>query len=272
MNLRTLLAFSFVAAGMVFGGGITTTQALACLDYNINHNNCSSAFSGTLNGNGNGDVLHFTDVATSTFGIMHVSTQNDFTVNNDQAWSYGFVSFQDVITINSATHQGQAGFVLLGYRLDGTVGSSGVSDAFNQVTMRVNPGTPQLQNWVDDFHSNVAPGTVETHLFQITYGTPFTLYFSMQATGGTAQDFQSLGYNFISKTGSGTSSVHFENTFTLSQLTTEDGSQNPVNDPTFVSDSGTLYSQQGVVPEPALFIPSGIAIAAFALVRFRRNR
>lgn len=270
MTIKTFSLSLFLAASLGFAGPLIQVQPDACLDYNINHNNCSGALSGTLTvGN---DTLTFHDIASVNYGIMHVSTDNTFTVHNDQAWSYGAVSFQDVITINSATHQGQTGFVLLGYHIDGTVSSSGISDAFNQVVMRVNPNTPQLQNWVDDYHGNIPAGTFETHLFQITYGTPFTLYFSMQATGGTAVD-SGQGYSFISKTGSGTSSVHFEDTFTLDQLLTEDSAQGAVGDSTFQSQSGTVYTQQGaqIAPEPVMFFPAAIGLAAFAAIRFRKR-
>jgi hypothetical protein len=269
MTFKTLLVLALLAGTTARSAPLsfTQTQAVACLDYNISQNNCSSAFSGTLSAGS--ETLHFIDVATSNFGVMHVSTSDSFTVANDQAWSYGFVAFQDSITIHSATHEGQAGFVTLGYHIDGTVSATGVSDAFNQVVMRV--FNPNLQNWVDDFHLSTGPaGLTLTHQFAIVYGQPFTLYFSMQATGGTAVD-SGQGYSFVSKSGSGTSAVNFADTLTLTQLTTLDSNHGAISDSTFVSDSATVYTQSGVVPEPAMLFPGAIGLIMFALLRFKQR-
>jgi hypothetical protein len=266
--MKRLFLAGLLAAASASASIMVQSQALACLDYNINHNNCSSAFSGTLTSTG--ETLSFSDIASSSYGIMHVSTSDSFTVNGNQAWSYGFVAFQDVLTVNSAGHQGQTGYINLGYFVDGTVSSTGVSDGFNQVVMRVT--TSGLQNWVDDIHASTA-GSVYTHLFQITYGTPFTLYFSMQATGGTAVD-SGTGYSFVNKTGSGTSNVNFSNTFDLDQLTTLGSDQTTVlNDTTFDSESGTAYSQSGVAltPEPGTLLLGFTGLLA-VIVAARRRR
>ena len=266
--MRILFVFGLTALCAVAGWGgplpVLATQKDACLDYTSASKVCSGALSGSLvNGS---EFLTFADVASVSWGVMHVATSESFNVVDDEAWSYGFTSFQDNLTINSPTMNGQTGTITAGYFIDGTVSASGQSDAFLQVVMRV--FDPTLQNWVDDFHANTAGSTL-THQFQIVYGQPFTLYFSMQATAGTAVD-SGTGYSFVKGNGAGSGSANFSDTFELTQLTPMDVNGNVVGDATFTSDSGTAYSAAGLTPEPATMVLMGVGLVLVVIGQRRR--
>lgn len=251
-----------LSTAIAFGNPFTQIQPEACLDGTA-AGHCSTALSGSFTfGN---DHMTYNDSAASFFGIMHVSTSSSFTVSNNQAFSYGFVAFQDDITVNSLTKQGQPGTLTLGYTVDGTISQSGQSTAFLQVVMRV--FAPSLQNWVDDFPTTTPiTGTHVSRAFNIVYGTPFTLYFSMQATNGTVSDLGLMGYNIVTRNGSGSGSADFFNTFRLDGLATDDPNAS------FASSSMTTYTQQGVVPEPSTFLLGGLGVIAIALSRVRKTK
>jgi hypothetical protein len=284
MFLKYVVMGAALAAGIATAGPIVagiTTQTTACLDYNLASKSCSGAGSGTLNNAITGDTLTFTDSATAGYGIMHVATTNSFTVSGgvpgNQAWSYGFADINDQITINSPTKNGQTGWVKVGYLIEGTASSTGVADGFDQVVMRTVVNSVITNNLVDDYHGNVPTQTVY-HWVQITYGQLFILYFSMQATGGTAVDLGggpvgTGGYSFVGRNGTGTANVHFENTFELTGLQTFANDQStPVGDTSFNSDSGTQYTQGGITPEPSTMLTAAGVLAALAAAGRRRRR
>lgn len=69
--------------------------------------------------------------------------------------------------------------------------------------------------------------------------------------------------------GDGTTAGHFLNTATLSGLKVFDNVMQPIDNPMFVSGSGTQYSTDGVVPEPSTY---ALVATALALLFFGRNR
>jgi len=109
-------------------------------------------------------------------------------------------------------------------------------------------------------------------VFNFRYGTPFDLYFSMQATAGTMIDLSGSGYQLQNRTGDGTGAVDFTDTWVLNGLGTTDSLGNPVLDSTFTADSATPYGQAGVAPEPATLVLSAAAMLAFGLIRRKTFR
>jgi hypothetical protein len=259
-----MAAAEFAWAGII-------TQANACLGVvGVGAGRqCSGAPSGTLASGG--ESLGFTDYATATFGTMHIGASvNILNLSNDQAYALGFDSVQDHLTIDSPSQHGQIGHLVVTYYIDGTISNSGgIADAFLQVVTRILPNTDfALQNSVEDDNTSVPAGTHTVPVvFNFRYGSPFDLYFSMQATAGTMIDLSGSGYQLKNRTGSGMGAVDFTNTWVLNGLGTTDSLGNPVMDSTFSADSGTPYTQDGVAPEPATLVLSGAAMLAFGFIR-----
>jgi hypothetical protein len=106
------------------------------------------------------------------------------------------------------------------------------------------------------------------------FGTPNTFFLDLGAATGsgvlsTSGSNLSLA-NFTAVTGSGLATADASDTLVLSQLLVEDQFGAPVSGATFSSASGTVYSANGVVPEPsaAILVVFGIAILGV----FRRGR
>ncbi len=260
-NKWAMGALALFAAQAGWAGLIVNTQTTACLD---NSSHCSFAGSGTLTNGAESNT--FTQAATATSGIMHISAASTFSVNNSEAWSLAFVQFKENLTINSASKNGQTGHLVLGYRIDGTVAQSGVADSFLQVVSRVY--APTLQNYVKDYNTNTDGSFIIPLVYTFIYGQQFTLDMSMQAMVGTANDLGN-GYQLVNRTGTGSGNVNFINTLVVNQLTTNDVNDQNVSDSTFTADSGAVYTQAGVstVPEPATILMAAFGIVAIVLHR-----
>jgi hypothetical protein len=131
------------------------------------------------------------------FGILHVSAASTFNVTNGWALALGFVEFTDDLTITSPSHaNGTTGNLTVGYYIDGTntttnTGGNG-GNAFLQVAVREYAETDlttPVVNYVHDFNGASVNGSfVVNPTLPFIYGTPFGLYFSMQATAGSITD------------------------------------------------------------------------------------
>jgi len=267
-KLTGALALLFAQAGWC--NAILSAQADACLDGSAN---CSQAASGTLN-NGSDTMSWTGNTAVAGFGILHVATDlTNYSVTNGTVLSYGYVGFTDYLTISDPAKTGQTGSLSLSYYIDGTVGHTGSSSAFLQVVTRVcsvtcPPSVPAADNYVTDFDpSALVPLTTYNETiaipktFSFIYGTPFELYFSMQATAGTITDAGDGGYGNPLSTGSGSGYANFANTLVLNGLQTGDPFA------TYTSDSGTVYSAAGVAPEPSTMLLCAFALALVAFVK-----
>ncbi len=251
---------------------ILSTQSVACLDGTA-PGQCSGLSGGTLT-NGGDTMTWAGDVATAGFGLLHVATDmTNFSVTNGTALSYGFVSFQDMLTISDPSKTGQTGNLTVSYYIDGSVGHSGSGSGFLQVVTRVctplcTSPVPAADNYVADFNSVGASSSYNESLvvpktFSFTYGTQFEMYFSMQATAGSINDSgPGGGYSNLPVTGSGSGFANFANTLQLNGLQTGDANA------TFSSDSGTVYTADGV-PEPATLLLCG---APLVLLFSRRRK
>ena len=262
MRIFVLLAF---AAMLAPAGSILTTQTDACLD---GSSHCSGAVAGTLNVGG--DSMSWSgNTAIAAFGILHVATDlTGYSVTGGTALSYGYVGFSDFLTISDPALTGQTGTLNVSYLIDGIVGHTGGSSAFLQVVTRVctpqcvSP-VPAADNYVRDYNPTGSGPTFYSETvavpnnFSFTYGTQFELYFSMQATAGTVTDSGS-GYTNPITTGSGSGYANFADTLILNGLQTGDPNA------AYSSTSNTVYTAEGVVPEPATWllclVPFGLMI------------
>jgi hypothetical protein len=100
---------------------------------------------------------------------------------------------------------------------------------------------------------------------QFVYGQPFGLSIYLGASAGTA-----TGYGVLNEvTGSGGGSADFFDTFVLTGLDPTDASGNSVSGAVFSSQSGTVYSIDGVVPEPSTIVP--LLFGLVAVIQAKRR-
>jgi hypothetical protein len=126
-------------------------------------------------------------------------------------------------------------------------------------------GTSLGQQWVQQYNSSV-DGTFSLPApIQFVYGRAFGLSIYLGASAGTP-----TGYGILNaETGSGEGSANFFDTFVLTGLHPTDANGNPVAGAEFSSQSGTLYSVNGVVPEPSTVVPLLFGIAAIVFAKRR---
>jgi hypothetical protein len=268
LRARVFPLLVLVAGSAQFSSATLVTQVSACLDNtpcDLRQGSASASESGTLVVGS--DALDYNNSTSADYGVLHLASRSSFSLINGStggASGQAFANFQDVLTINDATLTGQTGFLDIQYDLDGTISFTGnhvCSCGFLQVIGRV--FAPTLQNSVVAYFKNGdVSGTfvLPTH-FEFTYGTPFTFYLGMTAVTGSAG---------VPGLETGTSSVDFSHTLTLSGLILKDANGNPVTGATIASDSGTQYGPNGVVPEPTTSTLMLSGLTALALFRLRR--
>jgi hypothetical protein len=274
MKREILIALLTISSS--FGGVVTQVQADACLKNNNNTvGGCVGGPSGTQQLGA--DFNTFAESALAGYGKLQVSASSTFSVTNGFAESLGIVSFTDDLTITSPGHpNGTLGILHPGYTIDGSSSSTGGGNAFLQVVARdiditTNPGNPStLVNYVIDYNSSVNGSFTVPSAFPFIYGKKFELYISLQATAGSITDDGHHGYSLMPRTAAGSGTADYSHTLVLTQLQTNDGSDNRVTDSTITSDSGTAYTQDGVVPEPGTWALVGLSIPAIIVLRRRR--
>jgi hypothetical protein len=182
--------------------------------------------------------------------------------------------FIDLLTISDPLLNGTTGTLEVSYDFDGVVGSSGDADALALVGLAVGGTKPFEQNEVGlHVYDATTSGTFTFAPFEFVYGQPFFFSFYMAAVAGTIGECDTceLGLGIVQTTGTGKGSADFFNTLVLSGLLARDASGAVANNVAFSSASGTRYTANGVVPEPASLFLFGTG-ASVALARWRRAR
>jgi hypothetical protein len=202
--------------------------------------------------------------AHAGYGVLNSSASSSYSVSGapESVFVAASSTFEDILTITDPSDPsltGQPGLLYLSYSLDGQVSGS----AFAVVL--TDAGTSLQQQWTQDYDSSV-DGTFSLPApIQFVYGQAFGLSIELSAGAGTA-----TGYGALTETtGSGSGSADFFDTFVLTGLDPTDASGNPVTGAMFSSQSGTVYSIDGVVPEPSTVIPLLLGIAAIVVAKRR---
>ena len=159
---------------------------------------------------------------------------------------------EDSVTISFAPLNGQTGYMVLQYTLDGTNAVSG-TDASPYGCVKLGINNPTFTFGCQGYHQSSVAGTFSTGVFPFIYGQAFPLWFQLESIAGT-------GFGSGRTTGLGSSAANFYNTATIGGLLLYDQNMNVLSAaPTFTSTLGISY-QDVNIPEPstaALFIVAG---------------
>jgi hypothetical protein len=285
------LACGILAAGALMAGPMgygqapfVTSTVIACVNAapycagaGTSTPNQAVSSAGTLIHPVTGDSVAYTGYAGTQYGVMHIAASSTIDLDDNKGWSLGLTGFQETMTINAPGKSGQQGVLKYSYHIDGSTFSSDptVNHAFLQVITRVwsEYNGQALQNSVQDFTGAHVDTTYHIpQNFYFTFGTPFYMYFSMQATTGSFTITPGTGgYNVNSNsTGIASASVNFHNTFVLNGLEVQDLAGQVLN-ATYESGSGTSYSADGVAPEPSTWALAGGALLYLGWLKRRRR-
>jgi hypothetical protein len=290
MSRLYLLVFALLSAGSLLAGTIpgygvapfVATQVIACVNSSPN---CASqttfmpnqavSHAGTLTGVG-ADYVTYNDYAATQYGIMHIAAASTISLNSSKGWATAGTAFEETLTISKPGFTGQTGKLYVTYHIDGNNYSSDstVNHAFLQVITRVwsEYNSQGLQNSVQDYTgASVNMNYTIAQPFYFTFGTPFYLFFSMQATTGSFTIVPGTGGYNVNSISNGTATAYsdFSNTFILDGLEVQD-INNAIVDASYESGSGTGYNQNGVVPEPSTLALAGGALLALGWWKRRR--
>jgi|SRR5688500_3531099 hypothetical protein len=212
--------------------------------------------------------------ANADFGALSASVTGSFNLSSpDTRFAFANATSIDLLTINAAGLTWTNGTLDVSFALTGNLSSSGQGTALAAVGVAWGGDAPFNQDF-SQFTEYTGPATVNVSI-PFTYGTPFFLMYILATGAGTpvlcafCDDDGDLV--FIEVTGTGSGSANFFSTLTLSELKPLDANGNPVSNAVFSSASGTQYSENGVVPEPATLALTAFGIAG-ALARSRRTR
>lgn len=212
-----------------------------------------------------------TGFGESAFGVLRASSSASFNISGSpqSVLVFGVGAFRDILTINFAPWNGAPGLLFVNYALDGTVFSTGRNTAGVNVETFGGPTDSQdmYQNYTtSEFGIFAAPAPIH-----FVYGQPFNLGLEVWTTVGTVD--QSNLFQLTTTTGSGSGSANFSNTLILSGLTPTNVNGAEAAGAQFSSVSGTVYTINGVVPEPpsAPLVLLGFILGATALIARHRG-
>jgi hypothetical protein len=226
------------------------------------------------------NTLTYVAQAQSFAGSLHASASATFSRTlTDSRLIYASSLFREVMTVDSATLDGQPGKLTLTYNIHGNLAESGNGHALAYVILGAGTETDPEEYGEDFFvfaSSASGPVTVNdtvTLEIDIVYGRQFLLTTGLGAFAGNPQLCPAcpLGIKAGPTTGIGEGSAGFFNSLNLTSLTPTFQNQF-VGDAQFLGESGTQYSFNGVVtPEPGSLILLGSGLA-MGLHRLRRRR
>ena len=221
------------------------------------------AGTGTVSGQG---------TASAEYGMLHTDISSTYTGSTSSLYvgAGANATFIDDFTVNFAPFTGDAGFMALVVTVDGTNTSSGSMISYASVTYEVNYGQgfgiPTTLYLPDDAVS----GQFTLGYIPFTYGDTFALDLGFSATVQSGS-LQNGIPSFSPTTQSGSGTSDFDDTLTVSGLTIFDSNMDLVPGATISSGSGTVYTQDGVVPEPSYVVLVGILTVVTLFLRCSSN-
>jgi len=230
------------------------------------------------------DAFLLSSLATSEadFGMLRVSASAEFDLPSDDT---RFVSasahtIESLAVVGDDFEAGTPGFMEVSLHLSGTVESTGAGSAGGQ--FGVFWEGPQGDDGAFDFFFGDVDEVLVFNI-PIIAGEEFTLQYFMGVLAGTPVELCDAGepgcnvfeegappLRFVEVSGQGSGTIDFSHSFELIGLVATDAQGNPIQNPVFRASSGTQYSENGVVPEPASLLLMGSGRAC-ALRRWRRQ-
>jgi hypothetical protein len=189
----------------------------------------------------------------SAYGVLKASASTSFDVSGSPraVWAEGASAFRDVMTVSFAPWNGDPGLLHVAYTLDGTISGSG--NGSGALNVQVYGGPTDSQDMFQTYLTSTSGKFYAPAAIKFIYGQPFNLGIQLWAEAGSLGS--SLGDDPtswpVSTTGIGSGSADFSNTLVLSGLVPTDTNGNTAEGATFSSESGTIYTTDGVIPEPA---------------------
>jgi hypothetical protein len=226
----------------VLGGGYCITASLpACNIQGITAFPYSASFPGI----GQGSSVVFTANGVAAYGNVGASDSASLSdpTSSTQAVFILNAGFNDVLTITFGNLTG-AGFMLVNATVHGVGSTTGSGNSLEAVGIS-EAGVGVVTNQ-SDFIINQTGVVSFPVALPFQYGVPFNFSFWLAAQ-------TVVGY------GNGTASANYLNTAALTGLHVFDSQMNPIANPVFMSQSGTIYTTSGVVPEPSMTFLTGLA-------------
>ena len=262
--LVCVLSDSILSASTIPGPS-TLASGVGCVSPTINSSTCSAFIVGANYntslpaGTGTAAVA---GSASATYGVLRSWSSETYTGSTTPVFAISNTAadFLDDLTINASSLAGQIGYMTLGFTLDGTNSGGGSlnSEAYVNSILYLASGPVQTSSL--GFTASSVSGTFSFPLtFSFVYGQAFGLYLNLGTIVGTSFYNSDGSLNEYTATTSGNGLSSFGDTLVLSSIQVFDSNMQPVQNPTFGSASGTVYSTNGVVPEP-----STVALVLFA--------
>jgi hypothetical protein len=190
--------------------------------------------------------MHVNNVAESGYGFMRAGAEDTFRIGSVPLLtnSYSIAVFLDNITISSPALNGQTGYMVVHYALNGDVNSSTGTAAEGIFSCYVQ-ALGVYHNWeVLDTAGAVNGLFTAPDVIQFTYGQPFTIDCVLLGDAGT---YDAQG-EYATVTGKGSAVANFGSTALISGFELTDAGGTPIAvTPTFTSSSGTQYFPTGIL-------------------------
>lgn len=253
--LMTLLALSARAGPILLVPG-SLDDVNAFNTNNTKSDTLATSASGSVDYTGtvtsDGVIYDLTGSSEAAPGILRATSS--FTSDGTDSFYSQFnaaAGYNDILTITAAGLAGQQGFLLPVFAISGSASTNAALHFLLIWQDSVSDASTQIQ--MESFTGN---GTSTFNPIGFHYGQP--LGFG-----------QIIGAD-IFPSGTTSGSADFGDTVLLTGLQVFDADGNPVATVSFSAVSGAVYTQSGIVPEPATFALMGFALGALWLSALKR--